>query len=188
MINPTALALNLELEGNKVGLPGQEGPFVPEGKIPRSSNIQFQPAQENDQSSRLTEEVNESFEGIEEIKEIEEEVASGKQSSYSYTRQDAQDNVWESPQVVNSKKKRAHLEAFREYYDSNLNEQESNQEIMKQAQSKNLRLSLQKSSALQDSSEGEDQKTENDPAELKSQQQEKIPNEVKKIQVDVSNR
>ena len=58
---------------------------------------------------------------------------------------------------------------------------------MKGAQSKNLRLSLQKSSALQDSSEDEDQKTENDPADLKSRQQEKIPNEVKKIQVDVSN-
>ena len=89
MIKPPALALNLELEGNKVGLPGQEAPFALEGKQARSSNIQFQPAQENDQSSRLTEEVNESFEGIEEVKEIEEEVASGKQSSYSYTRQDA---------------------------------------------------------------------------------------------------
>ena len=58
---------------------------------------------------------------------------------------------------------------------------------MKVAQIKNLRLSLQKSSALQDSSEDEDQKIEYDPADLKSQQQEKITNEVKKIQVDVSN-
>ena len=32
IVKPPALALNLELEGNKVGLPGQEGPFIPEGK------------------------------------------------------------------------------------------------------------------------------------------------------------
>ena len=48
IVKSPVYALGLELEGNKVGLPGQEGPFVPDGKLPKSSNIQFQPAQEND--------------------------------------------------------------------------------------------------------------------------------------------
>ena len=58
---------------------------------------------------------------------------------------------------------------------------------MKGVRSKNLRLSLQKSPALQDSSEDEDQKIENDPADLQNQKHGKSLKEFKELRVDVSN-
>ena len=42
----------------------------------------------------MTEEVNESSEGIEEIAELEEDIVSGNQSSKLRVRQESYDNVW----------------------------------------------------------------------------------------------
>ena len=110
----------------------------------------------------MTEEVNESFESIEEIAELEEDIASGNQSSKLRVRQEQHDNVWESPQMVNAKKQKAQKDAIKEFFDTNLDENEDPPEV---AVSKNKRPKLrsQESSAQPDSSEADDEKSASDP-------------------------
>ena len=162
VINLSAISKNIRLEGNEVGIQVKEGPCAPEPNVLRDKNIQFQPAHENEESSRMTEEVNESFEGIEEIAELEEDIASGNQSSKLRVRQESYDNVWESPQVVNAKKQKAQKEAIKEFFDTNLSQDEDLPEVAV-SRSKKQKLRNQESSAQPDSSEADDEKSASDP-------------------------